>query len=323
MILSIVIPVYNVVNYIERCLKSIISNNIDFLNIELVVVIDGSKDSSDILCEKILKGINNVKIIYQENKGLSGARNTGIKNASGDFIWFVDSDDSISENSISNFIENYDIIKQSKILKIGFDFILKDNSIVRYFSDALNENEVGFIKIKDYIELDNFKPMSWNYIFNKEFLLNNNLFFYEGIYHEDEEFIVRALYLVDKVLIFNKIFYHYFENSGSIMTNFKSKSTFDKLLIINLFEKLIENESIKMEYKNFIRKRVFIFYLTILQPKYFSNHTDNEKKMIVKELQKNIFYPFNDIEGLDFKNQLYLKLLNKSIFLYLTLRKTL
>lgn len=180
MILSIVIPVYNVENYIERCLKSIISNNIDFLNIELVVVIDGSKDSSDILCKKILKGINNVKIIYQENKGLSGARNTGIKNASGNFIWFVDSDDSISESSINDFIENYNTIKESNILKVGFDFNLNDNSIVKYFLDYLEINELESFKVNDYIKYDNFKPMSWNYIFNREFLLKNNLFFMKG-----------------------------------------------------------------------------------------------------------------------------------------------
>ena len=323
MILSIIIPVYNVEKYIERCLNSIIINAIDFLDIELIVIIDGSNDKSDILCKDILKGIKNVKIIYQENKGLSGARNTGIRNAIGDYIWFVDSDDAISNIAITDFIKSVNKFPDQNILKIGFDFNLNDTTKIEYLSNTLSNGDAKLIEINTYIKNDDFKPMSWSYIFKRKFILENNLFFHEGIYHEDEEFIVRILCFTDAILVINKIYYHYYENSGSIMTNFKSKSTFDKLIIIKVFEQLIKDNQLNKDYKNFIRHRVYIFYLTILHPKVFYNHTASEKALIVQELKDSTFYPFFAIKELNFKHQVYRKILNLNIFLYINLRKLL
>lgn len=323
MILSIVIPVYNVEKYIERCLNSIIINDIDSLEIELIVIIDGSKDKSDILCNDILKGINNVKIIDQENKGLSGARNTGIRYAIGEYIWFVDSDDAISNIAISDFIKSINKFPNQSIIKIGFDFNLNDTTKIEYLSNALLKGDAKLIKINAYINNDDFKPMSWSYIFKRKFILENNLFFHEGIFHEDEEFIVRILHFADAILVINKIYYHYYENLGSIMTNFKSKSTFDKLVIIKAFEQLMKDNQLNEDYKNFIRYRVYIFYLTILHPKVFYNHTANEKYLIVQELKGSTFYPFSAIKELNFKHQVYRKILNLNIFLYINLRKLL
>ena len=89
--LTIIIPVYNIKEYIERCVSSL--GNISDTKIEILIIDDGSTDGSDIVCDKLSQTNKSVKVIHQQNMGLSEARNTGIRNASGDYIFFVDGDD--------------------------------------------------------------------------------------------------------------------------------------------------------------------------------------------------------------------------------------
>lgn len=99
--LSIIVPMYNVEKYIQRCLFSIINNKGFLENCELIVVNDGTKDNSESIARKIIEGLPNAQIIAQENRGLSAARNTGLSRAKGEYIWFIDSDDWIELNAIA------------------------------------------------------------------------------------------------------------------------------------------------------------------------------------------------------------------------------
>lgn len=113
-ILSIIIPVYNVENYVEHCITSCLKQNILISEYEIIIVNDGSTDNSLFIAEKTATGHPNIKIISQCNKGLSMARNKGLSLAQGDYIWFVDSDDYIEENCLKQIIETckkgYDVI---------------------------------------------------------------------------------------------------------------------------------------------------------------------------------------------------------------------
>ena len=91
--LSIIVPMYNVEKYIQRCLSSIINNKGFLENCELIVVNDGTKDNSESIARKIIEGLPNTQIIVQENQGLSAARNIGLSRAIGEYVWFIDSDD--------------------------------------------------------------------------------------------------------------------------------------------------------------------------------------------------------------------------------------
>ena len=98
MILSIIIPVYNVEKYVEKCIRSCENQDIPKENYEVIVVNDGSPDGSLAIVERLANEFSNIKVINQENKGLSMARNTGLEAAKGEYVWFVDSDDWIEEN---------------------------------------------------------------------------------------------------------------------------------------------------------------------------------------------------------------------------------
>ena len=206
-------------------------------------------------------------------------------------------------------------------MRFCFKFCLNNDKILKYyFSNIQKENSV-LLDRNDYINSANFKPMSWLYIYKRNFLLEKNLFFWEGILHEDEEYIVRVLCCVETVFLINKVLYNYYENKGSIMTVFKPKSTFDKLLIVKKYEELIALENLDDNLIQFINKRVYVFYLTILNPSIFYKHTKKERKLILNELKFSLFYPFNNLNGLGFKEKIYKMLINFSILLYVNLRR--
>ena len=100
--ISVIVPVYNVEKYIRRCIESILIQ--EYRNFELILVDDGSTDSSGDICEEYAKDNNRITVIHQENKGLSGARNTGISNAKGEWVVFIDSDDYISKTMLGIYM---------------------------------------------------------------------------------------------------------------------------------------------------------------------------------------------------------------------------
>ena len=118
--LSIIVPMYNVEKYIQRCLSSIINNKGFLENCELIVVNDGTKDNSESIARKIIEGLPNTQIIVQENQGLSAARNTGLSRAIGEYVWFIDSDDWIEPDAIKSLMNESlcNIMALSKVKKI-------------------------------------------------------------------------------------------------------------------------------------------------------------------------------------------------------------
>ena len=102
--ISLIVPVYNVEKYIEKCLLSCLKQDIPQSDYEIIVVNDGSPDSSLAIAERIAAAATNIIIVSQKNGGLSAARNTGLKIAKGDYIWFIDSDDTIKENCLKSIV---------------------------------------------------------------------------------------------------------------------------------------------------------------------------------------------------------------------------
>ena len=105
MLLSLILPVYNVEEYLGRCIESCLNQDLPKSEYEIIVVIDGSPDNSIDVAKRYQKKNKNIKIITRENGGLSAARNTGLQVASGDYVWFIDSDDAITENSLKGIYE--------------------------------------------------------------------------------------------------------------------------------------------------------------------------------------------------------------------------
>ncbi len=207
---SIIIPVYNVEKYLEECLDSAVNQTLK--DIEIICVNDGSTDNSLDILKKYERKYKNITIINQENKGLSGARNSGLKIAKGKYVYFFDSDDIIDINLCK---ECYEIseTKELDILTFDASVFYDDNSLesIHKFDysrkDILNEEVMKGDDYYNYSYLNKVYRSSACIIFiNRKFLYKNQLNFYEGILHEDELFTTKSIILADKVSYIGKDF---------------------------------------------------------------------------------------------------------------------
>lgn len=203
--ISIIIPVYNIAPYIERCITSIINQEPSDLEAEIILVDDGSTDESGSICDKISEEHHNVSVIHQQNAGQSDARNNGLKKATGDYIWFVDGDDYIDAESFKNICISSSNFNPD-IINIGYKKLYKNGETSNYISD-LSKNH----KISDGITaLSQLGAIpTWTAIYNRDFLNKNELLFVKGIIHEDFEFGIRSHSLAKEVLFVPKALYIY------------------------------------------------------------------------------------------------------------------
>jgi glycosyltransferase involved in cell wall biosynthesis len=254
---TIVIPVYNVREFIIDCLTSVFEQ--DYKNIEIILVNDRSVDGSIEIAANLISENDKkfpVKIIHHEtNMGVSAARNTGIKNASGDYIFFLDSDDTLLPNSISTLIERIktddtDIIIGNFISDNNFPYF--NNS--RYLSYP--ETLVSFLT-------ESYYAMAWNKLIKLQFLKAYSLLFIDGIYHEDMLFSFFLALYSKKIIITDKITYRYHKRSGSIMSAFNEKHIKDLLFIINEEIKIFKNNQLLFLFHRYIINKCY-YVLTII-----------------------------------------------------------
>ncbi len=216
--LSIIVPVYNVEDYIERCIKSLLCQDID--DYEIIVVNDGTPDKSiEVINEKF--NDPKIRIVNRENGGLSAARNTGIDNAKGEYVWFVDSDDFIEENCLLYIIS---CIEGKDILVLTNGILEKNNKrsttyLGTYNMKAQNTHDL----------LYNYIACAPYFIYKKSLLVDNNLRFKLGVLHEDMEFTPRVLFKANSFSFFEKPLYHQTVREGSITHTFNVKRATDVL----------------------------------------------------------------------------------------------
>ncbi|WP_338359645.1 glycosyltransferase [Yeosuana marina] len=225
-VLSIILPVYNVEDYLEKCLRSIFMNEIFQYTLEIIAVNDGSTDSSPIILQRLKNEIPNLIIIHQLNQGLSVARNTGLNSAKGDYIWFIDSDD-----FINNLPVNYNEMLDYKYDMVYFNFNIvvekenKEAKLKELFNYRSHFREGEYRNIEFYKLFFN-RPgtmYAWSYFIKREFIETNKLRFLPKIYFEDIEFTTRAIFLSNKILYKNVTLYNYLQRKGSILASLKTK----------------------------------------------------------------------------------------------------
>jgi len=242
-ILSIIIPVYNVRNYIAKCLESIATQNVDKKQYEVIVVNDGTPDDSMVIAETILQRIQNVVIINQENQGLSAARNAGLEKAQGEYVWFVDSDDYLLENALHDV---FDTINSRKVDVISSVLRTLDENTgnIGYDSPQMNPVDSG----RDYLFKGYRTGAIQRFILNRSFLEREKLRFMQGVYHEDDDFGHRMIYLAQTVIILEHSVYCYLlRSAGSIMSTRKIKMNYD---LVKIYFALIDFCKEKVEAKD-------------------------------------------------------------------------
>lgn len=222
---SLIVPVYNVENYLEKCLNSLVKQT--YKNIEIILINDGSTDQSLKIAEKYAEVYKQIKLVSQKNGGLSKARNTGIRVAEGKYIFFVDSDDWLELNTVQEIVvlmENDDL----DLCLFGAKGYLSDeNGLQRqndgdYYYSAMYEGVYyGRELFRVLYANREFNASACMYAVKRNILVENGLDFKEGIIHEDELFTPFVFYFAKRAELTQRKFYNRRIRKDSIMTGTK------------------------------------------------------------------------------------------------------
>lgn len=308
MVVSIIVPVYNVEKYLEKCLESIIMQDLKNEEFEVIIVNDGSPDESQKIIDRYTSKYSNFIGLKKKNGGLSSARNSGLKIAKGEFILFLDSDDFLVENSLKDVLEN---IKGADVLM--YDYIYIDNEgkkslPKKYF------NKSGFYSIDFFLKNSIVEANVWKYLFKRSIIEANKIEFIEGMYHEDEHFTLNYLLCCKSISYCDKKVIYYLQREESIMSTQDSEKKLKKLedmiRLIQLFSSnSFEAESIgRIKFEAVERKKQIWSLMILLRTKQFKIK-DFELKNIINKLRQLQFFPLIYSE-LTLKQAIYCIFLN-------------
>ena len=277
---SIIVPIYNVEKYLNRCVDSILGQT--FTNFEVILVNDGSTDSCDIICNDYAKREKRVTVVHQSNMGLPAARNSGLKLVKGDYVGFIDSDDKIDSDMLEEFIDiaknnNFPDIITSDIFQYSLDNLnysrVKNDSFIYkrlLFKDEIMENYV-----KPYFGgvLRNL-PSVCTKLYKASFIRLNNLVFDESLVRAaDYWYNLEALQKANTLYSIDKSFYHYYVIQNSNIRKYR-ENDFD-FFLLSRKRLLNENKHLKFEINWVGLNNIFInntneFILLILKNENFS-----------------------------------------------------
>lgn len=306
---SIIIPMYNVEQYIERCLKSVFEQDFPDEQYELLLINDGSPDDSEQIARAYCAGRPNIKIISQNNKGLGGARNTGIENATGEYLLFLDSDDWLLPNTLRKLCEFFD---GSDIIE--FSVLVKDDH--KTLHTIAFENIIPQLGIDYFLENKTINS-ACNKIYKSSFLYENELLFMERIYGEDIQFNARAFYLAKKIKAVdsNLIVFYQSDNSITRNQNFSQKLKYlsdrqEIILSLKSFEEQFSTGDAKSD-KYFYERTVLLIVNSILSSLKNKIPSSIITQFINSLKEKNIFIGNSKLKERNF----YRRLLKNKIIL--------
>lgn len=293
---SIIIPMYNIEKYIEECIKNLIDDNID-QNYEVLIINDGSLDKSREIAERCIANRTNFKIIDKKNGGLSSARNKGIIEAKGEYLFFLDGDDFINIKEILNMFKTAKDYNLDVLIGNGMYFYQDSLKRIQFHQDkklSKFQNVTTGKEMMNYmIERNCYKMEVWDRLYRRKFLIENSLFFENGLLHEDELFTPLVLFYAIRVKYYGNIKYHYRQREGSINNSIKLKNCLD---YIKIADKLYELEDNDEKFKKNLNIRVMQQYLRSIQ--LASNINYEEYKIFKSQLDKNFLKLYKSISSL-------------------------
>lgn len=211
-LISVVVPIYNVEGYLERCVESIINQT--YKNLEIILVDDGSPDKCPEMCDEFARQDSRIKVVHKKNGGLSDARNAGMAVASGEYISFIDSDDYVSPDF-------YETLYNVMISEKGD---IAECSVVKFYEDDKFDEYTDDLKVSNYDTVDGlsaliaenpFHQHVWNKLYKSDLVLDVQ--FAVGKLNEDEFWTYQIFGRAGKVTKVNKTMYYYFQRNSSIM----------------------------------------------------------------------------------------------------------
>lgn len=242
--ISVIVPVYNVEEFLERCVRSILNQT--YKMFEILLIDDGSTDSSGVLCEKFAQDYERIKVFHKSNGGLGSARNFGIKQAKGKFVCFVDSDDKVKENYLEKLY--YALVENNADISIcGYDY-----SSGNYISSYENLNELIECKelLRRFASGEATFNFAWNKLYKIDIIKDMEMLYSDRHCAEDMYFNTYYYKHVYKATIIQEALYVYYVNMGSLSNGRRQNFWEDMLLIYSAFIETCKEKNVELEYAN-------------------------------------------------------------------------
>lgn len=260
---SVIVPIYNVDMYLKRCIDSII--NQIFTNIEIILVNDGSLDTSPQICDDYARLDSRIKVIHKENGGLSDARNVGISVSRGRYLAFVDSDDYLDPSYLAVLYYaaerngcdisscNYAIYKQEKGTH-------KTINVRKPLPGMTTGKKICRLTIRDFRS----RAYVWNKLYKRELFFNRDMIRFPKMYFEDTATTPRLMYYAKRVVVVDKCLYYYTKRKGSIVSHLDVKKMSDYINALGVLRNFFEKHGCYREFK--WSHRWLGFLMTIAMP---------------------------------------------------------
>lgn len=311
--LSIIIPLYNSELYLDQCMNSLMDQNLETKDFEIILINDGSNDNSYSIARSYCQNYSNIRLLNQRNQGVSIARNNGLKNARGQYVYFVDSDDYVAQNTLPMLLEtiyahNLDILEfkniRSKFRNYKFSYNLK----------KLN-NAIEVLSGNKYLSKRPFHDALWVYIFKREMIINSKILFSEGRTKQDMLFVAEIIFFAKRIAFYPLDVYRYVINPNSITTNLTShsvrRSIEDFIFITKKYKALIEKYEIAEKVDTHIlRKKQQTQLFNIFKAILYSDLKKQEIISVVRSLSEAGLYPAAKYYGKNKWRKLYIYIFN-------------
>lgn len=295
-VVSIIVPFFNVENYIARCVDSLLSQGLRTDDYEIILVNDGSTDDSLSICETFCRQHKNIFVISQTNKGAGAARNTGIRHAHGKYVCFVDADDYLADNGLSQIIqhcsEKVDLIRYwCRIIHPGTkDEQVKADGGVIYKGDGFG-----------YLRKWGLETFCWNYLYRKDFILKNKLAF-EDVVMEDFYFMADVLFCNPTIISLAARIYNYeiheTSRSTTMTVEHSRRWTEDSLLTLShVCQKVSPYKDIDKELYEACMTSMEGTMITFFSRLLSADYSLKEYKKILKQCKSIGVLPLRSLKG--------------------------
>lgn len=308
--ISIVVPIFKVEDYLNRCVQSLINQT--YSAIEIILVDDGSPDRCPDMCNNFAKQDKRIKVIHKENGGLSDARNCGLKAANGEYVLFVDSDDYIDINACSEFVKAIGIQEPDIVVGAAKRIESGKTTYMRHQIAAAGQVFTGEQYLKTILASGTMYMAAWLNLYRRTFLLDNRLGFKVGLLHEDEQFTPRAFLKAEVVIATDIVFYNYIVREDSITK--KKDLSLNGIHIIqtcyelaDIYENLDDDNLKKLLDDNLVTKYLYGFQIGKLYQKNYKNLIDkkfiwqralsakNRRKAFLFVISKKLYFYLNKL----------------------------
>ncbi|ELC8443043.1 glycosyltransferase [Clostridium perfringens] len=291
--ISVIIPVYNCEEYIEKCLESIIMQN--FESYEIIAINDGSTDKSLEILNEYSRKYNFITVLDRKNSGQGAARNYALKFSKGKYIMFVDSDDYLSGKKSFSFL--YNQMEKNKLDLLIYNYnLISDNKVISSGLQFESDNICTQVEIiKKFLNTNEIEGFACNKLFRKDIILANNISFLENQKFEDIPMVVKYLINSKKIMFNNEKIYNYVIRNGSTTRKINLKILLDEVnsmdIVLNTVEKSCE-EDFSKDIDNYLNKKISLYMKYRIKNLIRKKLNYSDFKKIIKSYL-NLIYKFD------------------------------